>query len=110
VLGEVTLSPVTFARAWCMIVVMTANYRTQTKRQCKRRAILNRIRDTMGDTLFASFIVDTFSEHGAMVSDNFAALASLWLRYKAEALAEDSPQEAMPSPPDRGKGATGSPT
>jgi hypothetical protein len=65
--------------------MQNARYRKTTP--ARRRLALMRVRATLGDKMFADFMVDTLTESGLhIVTTDLEALAAIWLRQRASKL------------------------
>lgn len=63
---------------------MPTNTRYRTLDRTARRKILNRIRDELGDAMFAEFMIDALGDSGAGIQViALPTQAAIWLRRKA---------------------------
>lgn len=69
---------------------MSTSYRGHNSSQRQRRKMLNRVRSRLGDKLFADFIVDLVSQHGAggFSTIDIPSLADLWIGQRLKRFAK----------------------
>lgn len=67
-----------------------------TSRQ--RQVILGRLRDDLGDRLFADFLIHALSENPMVSVGRYPSLAALWLRGRVRGVAQKASAEEEDEP------------